>query len=273
MAVNATGRAVLRASYDLFRQDSQMIWLPVISIASSLTALGTFVGIGALMGSAPATVVFILLGVVVGNFLGTTCTVALVFGATDRINGVTPTVSGCLSQAWARRDVILRWTLLSVVVGTAIRAIEERLGAVGRILGFLGNLSWAVASFLVVPVLAFENVGPIEAVKRSSKLVKERFGTVGRSGLRFGMLFMAPVVACVVILAFGAAVIKTSPIAGVTMCSIAFVALIGVSIYAGAASVYMRTVLYRYSTGQSVPNLGVDLSTALVSSSPRRFFN
>jgi hypothetical protein len=40
------------------------------------------------------------------------------------------------------------------------------------------------------------------------------------------------------------------------------VALIGVSMYASAAGMYMRTILYRYATDQPIPDLGVDPSGA-----------
>ena len=57
--------------------------------------------------------------------------------------------------------------------------------------GVLGGLAWAVATFLVVPVLALaEEVGPIEALKRSSHLIRTTFGTIARGALRFGMLFL-----------------------------------------------------------------------------------
>jgi hypothetical protein len=35
---------------------------------------------------------------------------------------------------------------------------------------------WSLVTFLVVPVLAFEGIGPITAVKRSAHLFRERWG-------------------------------------------------------------------------------------------------
>ena len=80
--------------------------------------------------------------------------------------------------------------LLAGVVGVLIQAVESRLGVFGRLLGFLGGLAWAVATFLVIPVLAFEDVGPIEALKKSSHLIKTTFGTIARGALRFGVLLL-----------------------------------------------------------------------------------
>jgi hypothetical protein len=36
--------------------------------------------------------------------------------------------------------------------------------------------------------------------------------------------------------------------------------VLAVSMFASAAGIYMRTILYRFATGQSVPELGVNLS-------------
>ena len=160
--------------------------------------------------------------------------------------------------------MIFSWAMLSAVVGTAIRLLEQRLGLVGRLIGFAGGLAWAVATFLVIPVLAFENVGPIEAVKRSSSILKARFGTVARGGLRFGLLFLG--------LSLGAlararhrgrpASPGTPMSSGMPSPIIGFVLLIGVSMYASAAGMYMRTILYRFATDQPIPDLGVDVSGA-----------
>ena len=164
-----------------------MIWLPVMATLTALVAFAVVAGPVAL--ALGHNGIAFLVALACGSVMATAATVifnvALVFAATDRIEGRTPTISGSLAQAWGRRRVIFSWAILSAVVGTAIRLLEQRLGLVGRLIGFAGGLAWAVATFLVIPVLAFENAGPLEAVKRSSSILKARFGTVARGGLRF----------------------------------------------------------------------------------------
>ncbi len=139
--------------------------------------------------------------------------------------------------------------------------LETRLGLVGRIIGFAGGLAWAVATFLVIPVLAFENVGPIEAVKRSSSILKAQFGTVVRGGLRFGLLFLGLSLAALAVFAIGVVLHrKHAYVVGVPIAVLGFVLLIGVSMYASAAGMYMRTILYRFATDQPIPDLGVNVS-------------
>ncbi len=47
---------------------------------------------------------------------------------------------------------------------------------------------------------------------------------------------------------------------GVPVAVLGFVALVGVGMYASAAGMYMRTILYRFATGRPIPDLGVDVS-------------
>lgn len=261
-AKNPTGKAILQASLQLFRQDRQMIWLPVMATVTALLAFGIVTGpLVLLIGH---TGVALILALACGSVVATAATVifnvALVFAANDRIEGRTPTIASSMAQAWGRRGVIFEWALLSAVVGTAIRLLEQRLGLVGRILGLAGGLAWIVATYLVIPVLAFEDLGPIDAVKRSSSILKERFGTVTRSGLRFGAIFAGLSIAALVVLAFGVALIAgRAPVAGVPVAIAGFAALVGISMYAQAAGMYMRTILYRFAMERPIPDLGVDV--------------
>jgi hypothetical protein len=272
MTRNPTGKAVLRASLELFRQDPQMIWLPIMAaVASSVTLAAVGIPLVVAFGTSRLAIV-IALGV--ASVAATSATVlfnvALVFAATDRIEGRTPTVGRALEQAWARRATILKWAVLSAVVGTVVRALEQRLGIFGRLLGFVGVFAWVVATFLVLPVLAFEDLGPIEALRRSSSILKGQFGTVARSGLRFGGLYLAWSLAAMAVLVVGIALLPASLIVGVPVVALGVFCVFAVSMFASAAGVYMRTILYRFATGQSVPELGVSLAQVFTPASSLR---
>lgn len=265
---NPTGKAILQASLQLFRQDQQMIWLPVMATVAALIAFGVVTGplILILGYTGYALILAIACGSVVATAATVIFNVALVFAANDRIEGRTPTIASSLEQAWGRRGVIFQWALLSAVVGSAIRLLEQRLGLVGRILGFAGGLAWIVATYLVIPVLAFENLGPIDAVKRSSSILKARFGTVTRSGLRFGAIFAGLSIAAVVVFGIGIALIGGHAwVIGVPFAIAGFAALIGISMFGQAAGMYMRTILYRFATDQPIPDVGVDVGGAFSS--------
>jgi hypothetical protein len=87
--------------------------------------------------------------------------------------------------------------------------------------------------------------------------------TIARSGLRFGVLFVALSLGAMLVLVAGLAMVAGHAVAaGIAVAVIGFALLIGVSMYAAAAGMYMRTILYRYATNQPIPDLGVDVGKA-----------
>jgi len=114
---------------------------------------------------------------------------ALVGAAMIRLRGGDPTVSDGLRIASSRFGVILGYALIASTVGMILRAISSRGGAIGRIVASLFGLVWNVATFLVVPVLAIEGVGPIDAIKRSVALLKQTWGEQIAGNLGLGAFF------------------------------------------------------------------------------------
>ena len=243
-----------------------MIWLPVLSGVTSAVAFLAISGAVAVplwraYGASPWDVFYLIPGIMVSTFVGVYFNVALAFAANEQIEGRTITVREALALAWSRRRVVFSWALLAGIVGVLIQAIESRLGVFGRLLGFLGGLAWAVATFLVIPVLAFEDIGPIEALKQSSHLIKTTFGTIARGALRFGVLLLGWILLALAVIIAGVVVAAAGlPVLGVSIAVLGVISFFIVSMYLAAAGMYMRTILYRYATNKPLPNLGLDLS-------------
>jgi hypothetical protein len=75
------------------------------------------------------------------------------------------------------------------------RLLGERLSFIGRLIGGLIGAGWAVATAMVVPVLAAEDVGPLDAIGRSVTLMKETWGEnlVSRVSLRLPIMLITVV--------------------------------------------------------------------------------
>src|SRR2546422_6571340 len=115
--------------------------------------------------------------------------VALVGVANSRLMGGTWTFRDGIELAWARKGTILQWALVAATVGVILRTLEERMGLIGRIIMRIIGVAWALACYFVVPVLAFEDLSPIEAVQRSSKLFKDTWGEKVVGGFSFSIVF------------------------------------------------------------------------------------
>jgi hypothetical protein len=114
--------------------------------------------------------------------------VALVGVANSRLMGGTWTFRDGIELAWARKGTILQWALVAATVGVILRTLEERMGLIGRIIMRIIGVAWALACYFVVPVLAFEDLTPIAAVKRSSKLFRDTWGERVIGGFSFGLV-------------------------------------------------------------------------------------
>src|SRR5436190_6742826 len=111
---------------------------------------------------------------------------ALVACAVKRFGGGHPTMGYGLREAGARWPQILAWSILAATVGYILQAIEERLGFVGKMVLGLVGVAWSVVTYLVVPVLAVERVGPIRAVRRSAELLTKSWGEAVVGNLSLG---------------------------------------------------------------------------------------
>jgi hypothetical protein len=174
---------------------------------------------------------------------------ALTGVALMHLRGEPTSVAAGFVLARSRWSSILGYALIAATVGLLLRMIQERLGLIGRlVIGFVG-LAWTVATFLVVPVLASQEVGPVDAVKRSVELLKRSWGEnligSGGIGVVFGLLmFLAVLVAAALI---GGAVALNSAVALVAAVVVAVLGLILLSLIQASMQGIYAAALYRYA--------------------------
>jgi hypothetical protein len=113
---------------------------------------------------------------------------ALAACAVVHFKGGEPSMGDGLAAAGRRLPQIAAWALVAATVGMILRAIEERADWIGKlIIGLLG-VFWSLATYLVVPILAVEGTGPIEAVKRSTSLLHKAWGEGLAGGISLGLI-------------------------------------------------------------------------------------
>jgi hypothetical protein len=196
---------------------------------------------------------------------------ALVIGATDRAEGRTPTIGTTLARAWQMRGRIIAWAVVTTTVGMLIRALEERLGILGRIFGIVAGIAWAVASFLVVPVIVVEGLGPIAAVRRSASLVRSTWGTGLRTTLRFGFILVVAMLPVVVVINVGVAMLAGDAfVLGAALIAVGGITFVAMSSLVGAVSTYAGALIYRFAVGRPVPGVPDGLLGGAFSEKRRR---
>lgn len=112
---------------------------------------------------------------------------ALAACAQIRFGGGEPSLKDGLAQAGWKIPSILIWAVVASTVGILLQAIEERSSWLGKIVAALVGTAWAMATYLIVPVLIFEDDGVFGSIRRSSALLRETWGEQIVSGFGFGL--------------------------------------------------------------------------------------
>ena len=122
------------------------------------------------------------------------------------------------------------------------------------VLSMIARVAWSVITYLVVPVLVIERVGPIEAIKRSAGLLRRTWGEqlVSRFGFDLMvMIFAIPIVIVAVLL--GVAI--PAPVGVITAVAFGVVAMGLLVLVTAALRSISIAALYEYAATGSVPQL------------------
>ncbi|MCB0579753.1 MAG: hypothetical protein KDD10_10650 [Phaeodactylibacter sp.] len=201
------------ASFGVIRENPSLMLFPVLSGASLLFICLTFFGgIAAMFGfqldaffsrfetggewlAYAALFIFYLVNFTVIVFFN----VGLVHCTRLIMDGREAKVGDGIAYSISRLNAIVSWAILAATVGVILKTLEDRLGAIGQIIIGIVGIVWSVATFFVVPVIAYEDVTPIEAVKRSGRIVKEKWGEAIGANFSFGLFYFLGIIAIVAI--------------------------------------------------------------------------
>ncbi len=262
-----------KASLQVLRSDKELLVFPLISAIGAILVMITFMipliasGIlqaiaeGSSRGARAAAnvdetmwipgLILMFLFYVVTYFVTFFCNTALVGAAMIRLRGGDPTVSDGFRIASSRMGNILGYAVISATVGMILRAISERGGIIGAIVSSMLGFGWTVATFLVVPILAIEEVSPIDAVKRSVDLLKKTWGENLAANFGIGAVFgwmAAGVIFLVFMPLMGLGIATESGGLMVFAVVVLFIALVAIGLISSALTGIYQAALYRYAT-------------------------
>jgi hypothetical protein len=183
---------LVKAAWSVLRDDKELIVFPIVSAIGAILVTIAFAVPEFLFYSAGGNealsyvllFLFYLVLYTVINFANS----ALVGAAMIRLQGGNPTLNDGFRIAFERFGAIVGYALIAATVGVILQALSRR-GALADIVRSLVGLAWNLATYLVVPVLVVEKVGPIEAVKRSASLLRKTWGEQIVGGAGMGLVF------------------------------------------------------------------------------------
>jgi hypothetical protein len=258
-------------SFRVLREDKRLIVFPLLSGIACMIVLASFVvplwgtpQAQALLNDRhipndPLSYILVFLFYFANYFVIVFFNSALVACAIGRFRGNTPTIGDGLRVAAARIPQIVAWALVSATIGLILKVIESRSERVGQFVAGLLGAAWSVVTYLVVPVLVMEKANPVDAVKRSTSLVKKTWGEALTahisSGLVFTVVFLVALIPLVVlgilaVYAFGNGLMVAG---GLAVAAIVIVITL-MSLISSTLSIILLGALYLYASEGTVPS-------------------
>ena len=191
-----------KASLDVLKHDKELLIFPLVSSIVMIFVTLTFM-IPTLMGNLLDGIlntgvpvfgyVVLFLFYLVQYFVVYFNTTALVGAAMIRLRGGDPTVKNGFKIAFSQILPILGWSLVSATVGLLLNMLSNKSkgksSGISSLIASLLGAAWNVVTFLVVPVIAAEGLGPIKAIQRSWNLLKRSWGEQIAGTLSIGLVF------------------------------------------------------------------------------------
>jgi hypothetical protein len=193
--------ALLKNTWQVLTMDKELLLFPVMSGLVTILIVLTFIlpvlfmgFMGEISWFGPVVWILILflfyfVSYAVVIFFNT----GLIACAAIRFSGGDPTVRDGIRFALAHLGKILSYALVAATVGLILNLFSRRSGLIGKlIIAFIGVI-WSLATFLVIPVMVFEEKGVFEAIQGSWNLLKKTWGENIIVNFGLGILFIPPI--------------------------------------------------------------------------------
>jgi Family of unknown function (DUF6159) len=187
-------------SFHVIRKDKKLIVFPILSGLSVLAVAALYfiplfqLGIARQYAERhhvdPSAYAWMFLWYCTNYFVIVFFSCALAACAQIRFSGGEPTLGAGISQASAKLPAIMLWAVVASTVGLLIRIMEDRSESIGKVFSELLGVAWAVTTYLMVPVLVFEELGVFASIKRSCQLLRKTWGEQVGSNVGFGLPFL-----------------------------------------------------------------------------------
>lgn len=251
---------LIKESWRVISLDREILLFPVLSGVALLLILLSFVFPLLFLGYFKSSIrplgdglllvgifIFYLLCYFVVIYFNT----ALITCARMRLTGGNPVFMDGIRNANAHLGPIFIWAMISATVGLVLHLLQEKAGFIGQIVVGLIGAAWGLITYFVIPVMIFEEKGPVPAIKQSVSLFRKTWGEtlVGQVsiGIVFVLLGIVGIVPVALALIFGSFTLFVLLLA-VFIIYLAILMVIGSSLQG-----VFNTALYLYATTGNVP--------------------
>lgn len=246
------GWGLTKKSWALLNGHRELIRFPLYgAVATTLLAI-VFLGPGlylldkhSLGGAIPLLVIGVYVLSVVGFYfsVGLAAAADLIFRGQANV-----TVADGLDVARSRFSQICGWAALSTAISVLMGVLENQGGIGGQIAGRLVGMAWSLVTFLAVPVIAIEGTGPVETLKRSASMFRQRWGQQITGNVAIGgAVFLIGVLPAAILIVAGIALWSSASFLGALLVVIGALVLAIAMLISRALSGIFGVALYRYA--------------------------
>lgn len=257
-------------SFAVLKENRQLILFPVLSGISMILVISSFV-VAALAAAGWDTEAFretdphnalnyviVFLYYLVNYFVIVFFNTALVHCTHLYFMGEEVSIRKGLQFSVSRIGAIFAWAAFAATVGTILRLLQDNMGRIGKIIIGLIGIVWSIATFFVVPIIAYEKLGPLAAFKRSAGLMKEKWGESLSARFSFGLVqFVLIAGVAVVCFAIGALI---HPVAGIVLF---LLCLFSILVVMSAAKTIFISAVYHNINGDPIKHFNQQLADNL----------
>lgn len=272
-----TGWRLTKVSLGVIRNDKELLLFPLLGVLISGLMWGLFLAsllFFDLFASLQAISPYLYYGMYflfyfLTAFIAVYFQAAVVGSALIRLDGGSPSLGDGFREANKHLGQLFKWALVTATVGLILRAISNQAGILGRLIAGALGVTWALATYMAVPIIVTEGLGPWGALKRSASLFRRTWGETVIGGLGLGLILfglallgMLPLVAGIYLLSAGATFL------GFVLVGVGGIYLLAIFLLWGAAWPVLSAVLYRYAAeGKAAPGIPGDVLFGSVTSS------
>jgi len=251
---------LIKESWRVISLDKEILLFPVLSGVALLLILLSFVlpvlFLGFFKSSVPPLedglfLVGLFLFYLLCYFVVIYFNTALITCARMRLTGGNPVFMDGIRNANAHIVPIFIWAMISATVGLVLHLIQEKAGFIGQIVVGLIGAAWGLITYFVIPVMIFEEKGPVPAIKQSVSLFRKTWGETLVGQVSIGIIFVLLGIVGIVPVAF--ALIFGSFTLFVLLLAVFIIYLAILMVIGSSLQGVFNTALYLYATTGNVP--------------------
>lgn len=257
----SASREVTRKSWAVLKDNRYLMAFPVLGFVFGLIPL-VILGLPALYFVATnhnwVAAGFGIVFVFVAQAIGVLLQGGLVAAVDAELSGKDSSVGHGMSLAMKHLGPLIGWSAIVTVVSVLLSLV--RGNGQGNVVGVLlrniiaaaADVMWQLITFFVVPFIVLEGKTPIDAIKDSASLFKQKWGQQLAGGIRIGGLIALVLILPAIVLLGGGVLLallgSTAAIAsGVSLAVIGLVLLLIGVVVSSAMRTVFSVALYRYA--------------------------